>query len=395
MVVAFVLGVAAAACGQKGPPQAPLRLLPAAPADLAVRRVDDRVHLRLTLPNRNVEGDGPAALDRVEVFATSLAPGAPVPADRELLAAEHLVGTVSVRPPLAEGEEREPGDTRPLPGEVVTIEEVLTPAALTPPPAPARPADAKEGAREGPTAPPATGQDAAAIAAAAGKEPASTDPVRVYIARGLTRGGRPGPASPRVQLPLVPVPPPPVDVTPAVVEGAVRLDWTVPAAPPGVAFNVYAADRPAEPINPAVLPEPGLEHTTVTFGEEQCYRVRSVLTAGGVPIEGPASAPVCVTPRDVFPPAAPRGLVAVSTPGQISLIWDANAERDLAGYLVLRGDAPDGPLRPLTPDPIQEATYRDTAVTPGMRYIYAVVAVDAAEPPNTSAQSPRVEETAR
>jgi len=34
-------------------------------------------------------------------------------------------------------------------------------------------------------------------------------------------------------------------------------------------------------------------------------------------------------------------------------------------------------------------------VAPGVRYVYAVVAVDKASPPNRSAQSPRVEETAR
>ena len=30
------------------------------------------------------------------------------------------------------------------------------------------------------------------------------------------------------------------------------------------------------------------------------------------------------------------------TAGQISLIWDANTEQDLAGYLVLRGEGADG-----------------------------------------------------
>jgi fibronectin type 3 domain-containing protein len=50
---------------------------------------------------------------------------------------------------------------------------------------------------------------------------------------------------------------------------------------------------------------------------------------------------------------------------------------------------------PLTPDPVRETTYRDTAVRAGVRYVYAVVAVDDARPRNASAQSNRVEETAR
>ena len=70
--------------------------------------------------------------------------------------------------------------------------------------------------------------------------------------------------------------------------------------------------------------------------------------------KGSRRRPQCVTPRDQFAPAAPRGLAAVPTAGQISLIWDANTEKDLAGYLVLRGDAPDGPLAAITPAPIRK-----------------------------------------
>jgi fibronectin type 3 domain-containing protein len=117
--------------------------------------------------------------------------------------------------------------------------------------------------------------------------------------------------------------------------------------------------------------------------------------AGNVGVEGDLSQPACVTPRDTFPPAAPSGLAAVPTPGQISLIWEANAETDLAGYIILRGEAPDGELQPLTSEPIRETSYRDATVQPGTRYIYAIVAVDTATPPNASEQSARAEETAR
>ena len=53
-------------------------------------------------------------------------------------------------------------------------------------------------------------------------------------------------------------------------------------------------------------------------------------------------------------------------------------EPDIAGYTVLRADAPGDTLRPLTPSPIRESTFRDTTVRPGARYVYAVVAVDKA-----------------
>ena len=109
-----------------------------------------------------------------------------------------------------------------------------------------------------------------------------------------------------------------------------------------------------------------------------------------------AVAAVCVTPVDMFPPAAPAGLAAVPSEGGISLIWEPNTELDLGGYLVLRREAGDATLRQLTATPIAEARYRDTDVKPGTRYIYSVVAVDTRLPlPNVSAHSAPVEETAR
>ena len=109
----------------------------------------------------------------------------------------------------------------------------------------------------------------------------------------------------------------------------------------------------------------------------------------------PSSA-TCITPVDVFPPAAPAGLASVPSEGGISLIWEPNSELDLDGYLVLRREAGDDTLRQLTATPVAEARYRDTDVQPGKRYIYSVVAVDTQVPlPNVSAESARVEETAR
>ena len=98
---------------------------------------------------------------------------------------------------------------------------------------------------------------------------------------------------------------------------------------------------------------------------------------GAVALES-APSDVCTTPVDKFPPAAPKGLSAVAGTGVISLIWDANTEQDLAGYLVLRGEAPGDTLQPLMPAPIRETTFRDTTAKPGVRYVYAIVAVDVA-----------------
>ena len=102
-----------------------------------------------------------------------------------------------------------------------------------------------------------------------------------------------------------------------------------------------------------------------------------------------------MTPRDTFAPAAPKGLSIVAGTGTMNLGWDANTEPDLAGYVILRGEAPGDTLQPLTPAPIAATSYEDKTVKAGVRYVYAIVAVDKASPSNRSAPSARVEETAR
>ena len=82
-------------------------------------------------------------------------------------------------------------------------------------------------------------------------------------------------------------------------------------------------------------------------------------------------------------------------PGVMNLSWQTNTESDVAGYVVLRGEAPGDTLQALTREPITATRFEDKTVRPGVRYVYAVVAIDRATPPNTSAQSNRIEETAR
>ena len=221
--------------------------------------------------------------------------------------------------------------------------------------------------------------------------------MRVYVIRGVARNGRPGQPSARIQVPLVDPPPPPADVSSKFSAAALQLSWTPPAASEQAkpaAFNVYAAGSDT-PLNPAPLTTPAFERAGVEFGKEECFVVRTVAQYEAAVVESAPSAPACVTPADVFPPADPKGLTAVATTGAINLIWEANTDADLGGYLVLRGEAPGDKLQAITASPIQETTYRDTTVTPGVRYVYAIVAVDRATPPNVSGQSPRVEETAR
>ena len=489
--MAVVLTAAAAltiACGKKGPPLAPLHLVPAAASEMSVRRVADRARLRFVLPSRNENGPGPLELDRIEIFAMTIPANSVEPSMDELMSKERLVGEIAVRPVLEEGEAAPPDEKRPEPGSPVTFDEELTrekltpvvvktppppaatpapgtaaaptppgtaaaatpaaPAAtapVTPPPATAPPATAPATAPPATapaTAPPATTAPAPAAPATAAPEPttpsAATAPAtaspaaatpsaaapgqaapaaaapgavppalaappkpvtvpyerRLYVVRGVTRKGRTGAVSPLASLPLVGLAPPPENVRVRFSETAVTVEWDAVAS--AAAYNVYRGEDLLQPVNPAPLKTPSFEQASLAFGEEQCYRVRSASSLDPAVVEGEASPPQCITARDQFAPAAPGGLAAVPTAGQISLIWDANTEKDLAGYLVLRGEGgADAALAAITPAPIKETSYRDTTVKPGVSYVYAVVAVDTATPPNTSPSSGRVQETAR
>jgi hypothetical protein len=183
-------------------------------------------------------------------------------------------------------------------------------------------------------------------------------------------------------------------------EKAVAIDWTPPVAEPGgapIRFNVYRYETAGAPLNPEPIATAAFEIANEELGKEHCYVVRSIQTTQNVTVESDPSAPACLTPLDTFPPAAPKNLRAVAEEGAISLVWNPNAEPDLGGYLVLRGDAAaGGALQPITKEPISDATYRDTGVVSGVRYVYAVVAVDRATPTrNSSPPSAQEAVTAR
>jgi hypothetical protein len=440
----IAVSIVAASCGKKGPPLAPLRLVPGPVADLTVRRVGPDVQLRFKLPTANANGPGRVDLDYLEVFAVTVAPDAVTPPNRELLTKPYSIGTISVKPLPIEGDgappEGAPPDPRPGPGDEVSFVEPLTDARLVPAKLPKLPAPVVTHPGV-PALPPVTPLVFEPAAPAPGAPPAGVPPlpaptaafpaptlvqttiVRLYTLRGVAVSGRPGQPSPRLIVPIVPPPPPPTAAKASFTDQAVVVEWTPPAATagpapaPALAFNVYRAPTAAEtgarpdpaakpgapapaagtkpegPLNPSPLADPKLELPGVEFGAERCFSVRSVEVVQAVAIESDATPATCVIPRDIFPPAAPAGLSLLLLDGAIELVWDANTEADIAGYTILRGEAPGDTLRPLTPAPVREATFRDSTVRPGAHYIYAVVAVDRAG--NASPPSARVEGNAR
>ena len=172
--------------------------------------------------------------------------------------------------------------------------------------------------------------------------------------------------------------------------------------PPASRYDLFeiipSADGPLTmpaPLNMLPLVTPTYSDRRVEFGIDRCYSVRTVDVVEGLEVRSGLSLQTCVILIDTFPPAAPDGLMAVASEGAVSLIWQPNDEQDLAGYLVLRGAPPGETLQPLTPEPVLENIYRDTTAEPGVRYVYAVRAVDSAPRPNVSPLSNQVEDAAR
>lgn len=387
--ICVLCGLAAADCGRKGPPLPPIVRLPAAVSAPTIKRLGDAVAFQFTVPQMNTDKSRPADLDRVEVYAHTGA----LPAPADFVRYGTLLRSIPVRSGGDEGSGSQPGAVASVEqGAQVRIEETITPELmeLGRMPAPRR-------------APLPT----AAPAADAGKA-APPPPARYYVAVGVSRGNRRGGFSGPLGVPLVPVPPAPADLRVVNTQRVIALDWTPPFDASGGAaltYNVYqTAGAPAtpgdnppslRPLNASPLTTPAFLQASVEFDARRCYVVRTVRIVSTISIESQASPSVCFAPADVFPPAAPRALAAVPDERAVSLIWEPNTEPDLAGYRVLRGEATDDKLSPLTSELVKETTYRDTTVTPGISYVYAVVAVDSAATPNTSAYSDRVTAVAR
>ena len=88
------------------------------------------------------------------------------------------------------------------------------------------------------------------------------------------------------------------------------------------------------------------------------HRARGPLARRAVVESEPAPPRVRDARSTRFRRRRPKGLVAVASEGAINLIWDANAETDLAGYLVLRAPRRDQGFTPVTPsaDPRHDAS---------------------------------------
>jgi hypothetical protein len=432
--------VAASACGSKGPPLAPFVRVPATVANVTGQRIGNDVYVSFPVPSANVDGRQPADIEALEVYAvTSDRP----PATEEQREVASLIATVPVRPILPEPPAPVNGSAPPpipLPpgvdrGATAVVRETLTAEAFSPVELPLDPGERARQQLE-------TDSEGYVPMGPLVAPPPTQFPRRHYFVVGVSPRGRKSDPSAPVSVPLetvtsapgpptmnydekqltvkwppspdarsatiVPPPPPakPTNTSPSTVKPP-----TPPLTARSLGFNteatlyhLYDVSSNASPADPYAIVPPAAVTTApvavtewvipkIVFGVERCFEVRPVDKVGSATVIGPASPRACVTPVDTFPPIAPKSLAAIAGGGSINLIWDANTETDIGGYHVLRGEAPNATLQPITKEPVAAATYRDETVTPGTRYVYSVVAVDQAG--NRSPESNRVEETAR
>ena len=341
-----------AGCGAPGEPVAPSPQVPTPVTDLTAHQAGDGVQLIFTLPGKTIAGDKLSEVPSVEIFRGALKPdGTP---DNKSFRVIYTIPGSMLDNYLAEGRVR---FTDPVPPEDLRAH-----------------------------------------------------PGATFVYRVRTRASRKRASadSNTVTSRVFPVPERIDSLHIQVTESAIELSWSAPARtsagdplPVISSYHVYrgeldpsAADAAsknlaqAKWISPLVLLAPTVENsyrdTSFEFGKTYLYTVRSVIPLDNNPLESADSSAAVVTPRDIFPPAAPQDLVAAVLPGtspgslEIDLSWSINLETDLAGYRVYRSEEQGARGKLLNSDLLPTPAYRDTTVEPGHRYWYSVTAVDRA-----------------
>jgi hypothetical protein len=349
------LCVLLAGCAQTGAPLPPSLELPKPPSDLRAGRKGNAVTLVWSEPSTTTDHESVRSLGATRICRSS---------EPDIMACEKPVATVpepAIQPKKAKRKEQA------KPQAPVTFTDAIPQNVL--------------------------GEDAKADL--------------TYAIEVLNRNDRGAGVSNRVNVPAIITLPAPRDLAVQLNEDGALLTWTS-AGDPAIAgaqfrYRIYRKDvsnsknqnGDAEIVAGEVpIGAAGAAQflDTILWEKTYLYRITSVsiVVRDGkdVQIEGEDSPTIRVVAHDVFPPAVPVGLQAVySGEGQkpfVDLIWAPVASADLEGYNVYRSEE-NGAATKVNTELVKTPSYRDSAVSSGKAYTYAVSAVDVRE--NESARS--------
>jgi hypothetical protein len=364
-----------AGCASIGPPQAPSLELPKPPADLHAARKGDKVTLTWTIPARTTERQSIRYLGKTRVCRSFAG------------AMKQCDGSPGEVPPPENFEQVRKSGKRLTATFIDTL--------------------------------PFT------------EERAHPSGFATYAIDVLNEAGRGAGISNQVRVPLVPTLPPFRGFGAQVTAKGVLISWQCAAPRDSVRgveylFRIYrrAVESTGAPEKIADVPATSCAEGTKglsagqsngslqmekgggsflnqNFEWEQTYfycgTIVSVIDAAGKPrieVEGEDTPDAKAFAHDVFPPAVPQGLQAVSSgPGQqpfIDLVWTPVTDSDLAGYNVYRYESGAAATK-INTELVSAPAYRDMNVAPGKSYVYSVSAVD--ERGNESQKSNETSET--
>ena len=168
----------------------------------------------------------------------------------------------------------------------------------------------------------------------------------------------------------------PLGLKAELLNGAVRLTWSLPESDGGrpiVDYIIYKGSSSSSMMRLANIgPVKVFVDRSVRYGEAVFYSVSAVNLAG----EGEAADNVGITPMvPVYPPGVPVLLSGMCEDGRVLLRWEpptSDGGSPLTGYIIKRGDSTDGLV--LLVELGVVLSYIDGGVTPGMTYFYSVAA---------------------
>jgi predicted phage tail protein len=340
----FVLGlVLAPACGKRRPPLPPIERVQQRTEFLSGAQQGNEVILSWPAPQRNAADSSVQSIRRIDVYRLAEKPGAPLALTEEEFANRAtLVGSVTYEQIQTAGDTLTYRDALELAGQPTRLRYALR------------------------------------YVNASGQRAAFSNFLSIE------------PAARIAQAPVL-------STQPTIAEDSIKLTWQPPVAnidgstPVNLlGYNVYRTDESQtelsnQAINSALISAPEYSDKSFQFGNNYRYVVRAVsLGTGGAQVESLNSNAISVSPRDIFPPAAPeRPSVAAPEPSsaRLAIFFAANKESDIAGYNLYRSTDPDLPKQnwtKLNQALLTRTTYQDDRVEPGKTYYYYVMAVDKA-----------------